>query len=190
MADAKSSSFSVHRCTAESHLRDRILDEVEKDNLFTLPDKGGHSRLLPWKTVCMPSPLLHKALMKSFITILPKGEFADKIRQGCAVLSHSVMSDFATPWTVACQAPLCMEFSRQEYWSGLPFPSPGIFLTQGLNPGLLHWRQILYHQSHKGSPLISYVTPQRQAIKKLRAVNIRKNCEILWEIRSLAFFSF
>ena len=32
---------------------------------------------------------------------------------------------FATPWTVACQAPLSMEFSRQEYQSGLPFPSPG-----------------------------------------------------------------
>ena len=30
-----------------------------------------------------------------------------------------------TPWTVACQAPLSMEFSRQEYWSGLPFPPPG-----------------------------------------------------------------
>ena len=32
---------------------------------------------------------------------------------------------FATPWTVACQGPLSMGFSRQEYWSGLPFPSPG-----------------------------------------------------------------
>ena len=31
----------------------------------------------------------------------------------------------ATPWTVACQAPLSTGFSRQEYWSGLPFPSPG-----------------------------------------------------------------
>ena len=39
------------------------------------------------------------------------------------VLSHS----FATPRTVARQAPLSMEFSRQEYWSRLPFPSPGIF---------------------------------------------------------------
>ena len=38
-------------------------------------------------------------------------------------VSHSVMSDSAIPWTVACQAPLCMEFSRQEYWSGLPYPS-------------------------------------------------------------------
>ena len=32
---------------------------------------------------------------------------------------------FATPWTVACQVPLAMELSRQEYWSGLPFPPPG-----------------------------------------------------------------
>ena len=31
---------------------------------------------------------------------------------------------FAAPWTTACQTPLCMEFSRQEYWSGLPFPTP------------------------------------------------------------------
>ena len=37
--------------------------------------------------------------------------------------SRSV-SDFVTPWTIACQASLSMEFSRQEYWSGLPFPSP------------------------------------------------------------------
>ena len=44
-----------------------------------------------------------------------------------------------------------MEFSRQEYGSGLPFPSPGgVFLTQGLNPGLLHCRQILYRRSHQG----------------------------------------
>ena len=46
----------------------------------------------------------------------------------------------ATPWTIACQAPLSMGFSRQEYWSGLP---QGIFLTQESNPGLLHCRQIL-----------------------------------------------
>ena len=35
------------------------------------------------------------------------------------------MSDSGTPWTVACQAPLSMGFPRQEYWSGLPFASPG-----------------------------------------------------------------
>ena len=44
------------------------------------------------------------------------------------MLSCSVVSDFfATLWTVSCQGPLSMGFSRQEYWSGLPFPSPGEF---------------------------------------------------------------
>ena len=51
----------------------------------------------------------------------------------------------ATSWTVAHQAPLSMEFPRQEYRSGLPFPSPDIFLTQGSNPGLLccRWSPVL-----------------------------------------------
>ena len=42
---------------------------------------------------------------------------------------------FATPWTVAHQAPPSMEFSRQEYWSGLPFPSPGDLPDPGIEPG-------------------------------------------------------
>ena len=42
------------------------------------------------------------------------------------MLSQSVVSDSATPWTVVHQAPLSMGFSRQEYWRRLPFPSPGI----------------------------------------------------------------
>ena len=41
---------------------------------------------------------------------------------------------FVTPWTVAHQAPLCMEFSRKEYWSGLPFPSPGDLPYPGIKP--------------------------------------------------------
>ena len=41
----------------------------------------------------------------------------------------------ATLWTVACQAPLSMGFSRQEYWSGLPFPSPGDLPNPGIEPG-------------------------------------------------------
>ena len=68
----------------------------------------------------------------------------------CESLSHVLL--FVTPWAVARQAPLSMEFSRQEYWSGLPFPSQGIFLTQGLNSGLPYCSQILYHMSHRGSP--------------------------------------
>ena len=42
---------------------------------------------------------------------------------------------FATPWTVACQAPLSMGFLRQEYWSGLPFPSPGDLPNPGTELG-------------------------------------------------------
>ena len=41
---------------------------------------------------------------------------------------------FATPWTVASQAPLSMGFSRQEFWSGLPFPSPGDLPNPGIEP--------------------------------------------------------
>ena len=48
--------------------------------------------------------------------------------------SRSVMSDSLTLWTVARQAPLSMEFSRQEYWSGLPFPSPGDLPNSGIDP--------------------------------------------------------
>ena len=47
-------------------------------------------------------------------------------------LSHVWL--FVTPWTVACQALLSMEFSRQEHWSGLPFPSPGDLLNPGIKP--------------------------------------------------------
>ena len=51
------------------------------------------------------------------------------------VLSHfSRVQLFATPWTVACQAPLSMGFLREEYWSGLPFPSPGDLPDSGIEP--------------------------------------------------------
>ena len=49
------------------------------------------------------------------------------------LLSHVQL--FATPWTVAYQAPPSMGFSRQEYWSGLPFPSPGDLPNPGIEPG-------------------------------------------------------
>ena len=58
---------------------------------------------------------------------------------------------FVTPWTTARQAPLSMEFSRQEYW-GLPFPTHGIFPTQQSNPCLLHWQVDFLQLSHLGSP--------------------------------------
>ena len=48
----------------------------------------------------------------------------ERVGQSCQI--------FVTPWTVACQVPLSFKFSRQEYWRGLPFPSPG----DGPNPGI------------------------------------------------------
>ena len=61
-------------------------------------------------------------------------------------LSHySHVQLFATPWTIASQAPLSMELSWQEYWSGLPFPSPGdlsdpgIEATSLISPALAGW---------------------------------------------------
>ena len=50
------------------------------------------------------------------------------------MFSRSVVSDSAIPRTVAHQAPLSMGFSRQEYWSGLPFPTPGDLPDPGLEP--------------------------------------------------------
>ena len=115
--------------------------------------------------------------------------FGRKERKQRKSLSHVQL--FVTPWTIACQAPLSMGFSRQEYWSKLSCPfsgvllNPGfeprssalqvdsllselpwkpkntglgslsllqgIFSTQKSNPDLLHFRQILYQLSHKGS---------------------------------------
>ena len=50
------------------------------------------------------------------------------------VFSHSVVSDSAAPWTVACQAPLSMGFFQQDCWSGLPFPPPGNLPNLGIEP--------------------------------------------------------
>ena len=50
-------------------------------------------------------------------------------------VSHSIVSDSPTPWTVAHQAPLSMKFSRQEYWSGLPVPSPADPPDPRMEPG-------------------------------------------------------
>ena len=52
-----------------------------------------------------------------------------------AVESFSHVRLFATVGTVVCQAPLSMGFSRQEYWSGLPFPSPGDLPNPEIKPG-------------------------------------------------------
>ena len=58
-----------------------------------------------------------------------------------------------TPWSIVRQAPLFMGFPRQEYWSGLPFPSPGDLPDPGLNLGLLSWQVSSLPLSHQGNPI-------------------------------------
>ena len=58
------------------------------------------------------------------------------IRIGGVLITQSCLT-VATPWTVARQAPLSMGFSKQEYWSGLPFPSPGDLPDPGPEPASL-----------------------------------------------------
>ena len=58
----------------------------------------------------------------------------------CVCVSRSVVSNSATPWTVAHQVSLSMEFSRKEYWSGLPFPSPEELPNPGIDPWSPAWQ--------------------------------------------------
>ena len=67
----------------------------------------------------------------------------------CACLLLSRVRLFATPWIVAVQASLSMEFSRQEYWRGLPFPSPGDLPDLGIEP----WPAALQADSLHSAPL-------------------------------------
>ena len=80
---------------------------------------------------------------------MPVKESESEVAQSCPTL--------VTPWTVAHQAPLSMGSSRQEYWSGLPFPSPGDLPDPGLNLHLLQTPALAEgflatKGSHLGSP--------------------------------------
>ena len=69
------------------------------------------------------------------------------------LFSLQVMSDsLTTPWTTALQAPLSMEFPRQEYWSGLPFPSAGDLPDPGIKPRSPAWQADSLPLSHQGIP--------------------------------------
>ena len=74
-------------------------------------------------------------------------QYVPQIQRKCKSLSCVWL--FVTPWTTQS-----LEFSRPEYWSGCLSLLQGIFPIQGLNPGLLHCRKILYQLSHQGSPRI------------------------------------
>ena len=70
--------------------------------------------------------------------------------------SLSCVQLFVTPWTVAYQAPQSMEFSRQEFWSGLPFPSPGDLPDPGIEPWTPELQADALPSEPSGKPINSY----------------------------------
>ena len=92
---------------------------------------------IPW-TVALQAPLSTEFSRQEYWSVLPFPPPIMIMREmqiKTTMRRHlSPIQLFATPWTVAYQAPLSMEFSRQEYWSGLPFPSPWDLPDPGIEP--------------------------------------------------------
>ena len=80
-----------------------------------------------------------------------KPQYHLEVCEGVKLLSHVRL--FATPWTVAYQAPPSMRFSRQEYWSGLPFPSPGDLPDLGIEAGSPAYQADALTSEPPGKPL-------------------------------------
>ena len=76
--------------------------------------------------------LSHPCMTSGKTIALTRQTFVGKVK--VKVKLHSRVQLFETPWTVAHQAPLSIGFSRQKYWSGLPFPSPGDLPDPGIEP--------------------------------------------------------
>ena len=76
-----------------------------------------------------------------------------KRQNGSCTHAHSLshVRLFATPWTIARQAPLSMGFSRQEYWSGLPFPTPGDLPNSGIEAASLESSALVYLVSNRSN---------------------------------------
>ena len=115
----------------------------------------------------------------------PRGNRLREI--SCCVLSCSVMSDSAPPWTVAHQAPLSMEFSRQEYWSGLSFPTPGDLSNPGSNLyllSLLHWQA--NSLAGPGKPHREITFAQSRTISQCQGW--RKSRSLWWKLKFLTTY--
>ena len=91
------------------------------------------------------------------LSLYPQELFSLRNKPLSAVLQFSsqVVSDcFATPWTVAHQAPLSMGFPRQKYWSGWPFPTPGNLSNPGIEPKSSAFQMDSLPLGHLRSPLL------------------------------------
>ena len=117
------------------------MEKKERLTLFLCQAKGEHSRLEP-QELC---PCLTPGERVCVRTLVHTRTCTPTHTLSCIWL-------FATPWTLPHEAPLSMGFSRQEYWSGLPFPSPGALPNPGIksvSPALQVMSLLL---GHLGSP--------------------------------------
>ena len=108
-------------------------------------------------------------------------------QRNCSLLSHVQL--FVTPWTVACQALSPWDFPDKNTGMGCHFLLQGIFLTQWLNPGLLHCRRILYRLNHQGTVIrihgfhyLSLGSIPGQGTEILQAVQPKKKGETMFPI--------
>ena len=104
------------------------LPQLEETCVYQWRPNAAKKEKIGWMTTCAivffgPSVVLLHLIRACFISI------------GSGHISCSVMSNSAIPWTIAHQAPLSMEFSRQEYWSEERFSSPGDLADPGFKPG-------------------------------------------------------
>ena len=114
---------SSHQVAKVLELQPQSFQWISRVDFFPVPPAGA---LCPFLLESGPT----------FLTVVSK----------VCLLSHfRCVWLFVTPWTAALHIPLSMGFSRQEYWNGLPCPSPGILPTQESDLHLLNCRQILYH---------------------------------------------
>ena len=110
---------------------------VWKHHFFGVqPSLWSSSHTCTWlleKTIALTTQTFVSKVMSLLFNMLSRFVIACLHAQSCQTLCD--------PWTVASQAPLSMEFSRQDYWSGLPFLTPGNFPDPGIKPmSLLHWQ--------------------------------------------------
>ena len=105
-------------------------------SLRTLNSLRGRDRIFYSLSVVSLTSVMELSLWLAFNTYLLNERMRGIFVPECVyVLVLSSVWLFATPWTLARQAPLSMRFSRWEYWSGQPFPSPGVLSNPGVEPG-------------------------------------------------------
>ena len=106
------------------------------------------SKTSKWKRFVWNGDATHHLLL----LLLKSHQFHSLNQQRKKEREHQVVSNFCDPMNLpgACQVPPSMGFSKQEYWSGLPFPFPGDLPDPGMKPGLPQCRQKLYWLSYAG----------------------------------------